>query len=50
MHVLIRVFKNCILVQCGQGDVHTFYDWIMVLDLIRHEDDVTVQDYTGEKA
>jgi len=47
MHVLIRVFNAAILVQVGQGQLHTFYDWVMVLDMIRHDDSVTVQDYTG---
>lgn len=45
MNVIIRVFKNAILVQVGQGQIHTFYDWVMVLDLIQPEDTVFVQDY-----
>lgn len=45
MHVLIRVFKNAILVQVGQGMVHTFFDWVMVFDMIRPEDSVTVQSW-----
>lgn len=48
MIVIIRVFKNAILVSIGQGMVHTYYDWIMVLDLIRDNDTVIVQNYTGD--
>lgn len=46
MTVVIRVFKNAVAIQVGQGNVHWMYDWTMVLDFIREDDTVFVQDYT----
>jgi len=48
MNIQIRVFKNGILVRVNEGQVHVLYSWIMVLDLIRENDYVIVQNYTGE--
>jgi hypothetical protein len=45
MNVLIRVFRNEIAIQIGQGPVHWYCDWVMVLDLIRDDDTVVVQNY-----
>ena len=49
MNVVIRVFNYSIAIQVGNGPVHWYDDWIMVLDLIRPDDYVIVQDYTGER-
>lgn len=46
MHVLIRVFTNGILVQVGNGPIHTCYDWAMAWDFVRPEDTVSVQDWS----
>lgn len=42
MTINILVFPEAILVQVNDGMLHRFYDWIMVLDMIRYEDKVIV--------
>jgi len=45
MVVIIRVFKEQISFQFGNGLVHYVYDWVMILDLIRDEDTVIIQSW-----
>ena len=47
MQVIIRVWPNQIGFQFSNGLVHYVYDWVMILDLIRDNDIVIVQDYTS---
>ena len=49
MNILIRVFNGGISMQIGNGLVHWYLDWVMVLDLIRPEDTIIIQNYTGNR-
>lgn len=48
MKVNIRVFRLKIQVQFDNGLFHWYYDWPLILDLIRPEDVVQVHDWTGQ--